>query len=470
MRPPRAKADAFEHGLALRRMRGNGRKRMEQPFIENNFVCEVQFSERGAMRQAGIVVVGAGLAGAASAYALARRGAGVTLIDRAEGAGQGASFANAGMLTPSMSDPWNAPGVWRDLLRWLGREDAPMLLRLRALPGLSLWGLQFLANSSRSAFERAIALNVRLGLFSIETMDAWRKEAAFDYDGACAGTMKIYRSEAAWREGVAKAETMAQLGVAFRGLDRDAMLAFEPALAPIADELAGAVHFPNDQSGDANKFAVGLSEASAARGVVCRWGETVRRLRLDGGAVTGVVLASGETIPADAVVLATGAYAPALAAQAGVRLPIRPVKGYSITYPAEGLTLPRLPIVDDVLHAALTPLGSRVRVAGTAEFTGFDDRLQPRRIDNLRGLLRQVLPAQAEELERRGGAAWTGFRPMHARGAPAIGRTARPGLYVNAGHGHLGWTLAAGSGEALARLMLGADDSFDLTPFEPRAA
>src|SRR5690606_8439113 len=174
--------------------------------------------------------------------------------------------------------------------------------------------------------------------------------------------------QAAWSEGVAKAETLAHLGVAFRGLDRDATLAFEPTLAPIADQLAGAVHLPNDQSGDANKFAIGLSEAGKARGVMCRWGEAVRRLRIDGGAVTGDVLAGGEVISANAVVLAAGAHTPPLAAQAGVRLPISPVKGYSITYPAEGMPLPKLPIVDDALHAALTPLGARVRVAGTAEF------------------------------------------------------------------------------------------------------
>lgn len=412
-----------------------------------------------------VAVVGGGLVGVASAYALARRGVGVTIIEASAGPALGASFANAGMLTPSMSDPWNAPGIWRDLLRWLGREDAPMLVRLKAMPGLAPWGLRFLAASGESTFTRAIAHNVRLGLFSIEVMNAWRDEAAFDYDGARVGTMKIYRSDASFARGVAKAAAMAELGVPFRALNRQETVAFEAALLPIESEVAGAVHFPHDQSGDAQRFAEGLSRACAARGAVLRWGEPARALRLEAGAVNGVVLASGEVIEADAVVLAAGAKTPALASSVGIHLPISPVKGYSITYEAGGLALPGVPIVDDALHAAVTPFRERLRVAGTAEFAGFDPKLQPRRIENLRDLLRRILPAQAGELERRGAKAWAGFRPMHARGLPAIGAVRR-GLFINAGHGHLGWTQAAGSGEALARAILG-EGGFNLSPFQP---
>ncbi|HRO01981.1 MAG TPA: FAD-dependent oxidoreductase [Terricaulis sp.] len=415
-----------------------------------------------------VIVIGAGLAGMSTAFALARLGCASLVLERQAGAGLGASFANGGMLTPSMADPWNAPGVWRDLLRWFGREDAPMLLRLHAMPELALWGAQFLAASRASHFTRAIELNARLGLFSLEVMDSWRQDANLHFDSAQNGTMKIYRNRAAWEAGVGKSEVMARLGVVCEPMDGAQTLAYEPALTPIGEAIAGAVRFPRDQSGDARKFVEALAHVGEGLGVRVRYGAEVRRLLVRGGSVRGVLLADNEELQADAVVLATGPHAAMLARQAGVDLPIKPVKGYSISFPVRGMQgLPKAPLVDDALHAALTPLGQTLRVAGTAEFSGFDTRIRPERIENLRGLLRQILPQQAATLESEGGHAWAGLRPMHARGVPAIGPTRRRGLFVNAGHGHLGWTLAAGSGAALAQLMLGAPADFDLGPFAP---
>ncbi len=413
------------------------------------------------------LIVGAGLAGITTAYAMVRRGARVTIVDQEAGPGSGASFANGGMLTPSMADPWNAPGVWRDLLRWLGREDAPMLLRAHAIPGLALWGAQFLAASNRDHFERVTVLNARLGLFSIRVMEAWAKDITLDYDPSVRGTMKIYRDQRAWLEGVAKAGAMERIGVSYEPMDAAQTVAFEPALAPIAGELAGAVRFPGDRSGNAHKFVLGLAQICEQLGVAFKWRVAATRLNVHGNRVSGVTLSDGAIIEADMVVLATGAHAADLARDVGVSLPIRPVKGYSISFPTAGVPdLPSIPIVDDALHAAITPLGTVVRVAGTAEFSGFDATIRPGRVENLRGLLRQLLPERAAMLEQAGGAPWAGLRPMHARGVPAIGRTRVTGLFVNAGHGHLGWTLAAGSAEALAQLALGETPNFDLAPFE----
>lgn len=417
-----------------------------------------------------IAVIGAGLAGASTAYALCRHGAEVVLIDRESGPGEGASRANGGMLTPSMSDPWNAPGVWRDLLRWIGREDAPMLLRLKALPELAGWGLEFLAASTPVRFERAVALNARLGLYSLDVMQRWRENAPLRYDRAACGTLKFYRDTGAFRAGIAKARALAALGIESRPLNAGETVALQPALAPISEALAGAVHFPQDEAGDARAFVLALADAAGTSGLTCRWSCEVAEVLITGRKIAGVRLADGETIEADAVVLATGARAAALARQSGVRLPIRPVKGYSITYPHQAGRAEEqlsIPVIDDALHAAVTPLGDRLRVAGTAEFSGFDGSLKPRRIANLEGLLRRILPAQAGELQALGGEAWAGFRPMHARGVPAVGPTPVTGLYVNAGHGHLGWTLAAGSAEALARLMLGLETEFDLSGYRP---
>jgi D-amino-acid dehydrogenase len=417
-----------------------------------------------------VIVVGAGLAGCCTAFALERYGADVVLIDRMQGPGEGASLANGGMLTPSMADPWNAPGVWRDLLRWLGREDAPMLLRIKAFPSLARWGLSFLAASRPDHYGRAVALNARLGLYSLSVMQRWRDAAAPSYDHACRGTIKFYRDAATFRAGQAKARDMAELGIETRALDPAEAVALQPALAPIADALAGAVHFPRDETGDAHAFVQALTDHAQSGTLACHWNCEVSNLIEAGGRLVAIRLSNGEEIEGDAVVLATGAHVPALAREAGVRLPVRPAKGYSITYPhqaATGQSRLTLPIIDDALHAAVTPLGDRIRVAGTAEFAGFDARIQRRRITNLESLLRRILPKQAAELKAMGGTAWVGFRPMHARGFPAIGAAGLPGLYVNAGHGHLGWTLAAGSGEALAREILGLEPEIGLSAYAP---
>ncbi len=414
------------------------------------------------------IVIGAGLIGAATAYALARRGEAVTVIDREEAPGKGASRANGGMLTPSMADPWNAPGVWRDLLRYYGRTDAPMLLRTKALPSLAVWGHRFLRSANARQYARATALNVRLGLFSLKVMEEWRRSAQFSYDGAQAGTAKIYRRREALRAGGAKAETMRALGVSYELLSPDALIERQPALAPIRSSLSGAYYFPEDESGDALKFAAGVLGAALELGARARWNVRVKRLIVHKRAVSGVLLDSGETISAERVVIAAGAHAPRLAAQAGVSLAVKPVKGYSVTFstrrisPEERL---RFPIVDDDLHAAATPLGDRLRVAGTAEFTGFDERLDECRVENLRQILRAILPDQAPALEAQEVSRWAGFRPMHAYGAPWIGAARVTGAYLNAGHGHLGWTLAAGSGEALAQEILAEKGAFDLSEY-----
>ncbi|MEZ5897765.1 MAG: FAD-dependent oxidoreductase [Parvularculaceae bacterium] len=415
------------------------------------------------------IVIGAGLIGASSAYALARRGEAVTVLDQESGPGKGASEANGGMLTPSMADPWNAPGVWRDLLRYCGRDDAPLLLRTKALPSLAVWGLAFLKAANVRQYDRATALNVRLGLFSLKVMAQWRRSMNFSYDGAQSGTAKIYRDGEGLRAGLQKAEKMKAFGVPFESLSPQAFIERQPALAPIRDRLAGAIYFPGDESGDAFKFVGGLLDAAGALGASFKWNARVKSLVVEEKKVCGVVLDSGEVLAAERVVIAAGASAPRLAAQAGARIAVKPVKGYSITLSAKDIAQEgrlRFPIVDDDLHAAATPLGDRLRVAGTAEFTGFDERLDEARIENLLDIVRALLPEQAQAYESGELHRWAGFRPMHACGAPWIGAAPVKGVYLNSGHGHLGWTLAAGSGEALAQEMMREKDAFDLSEYK----
>ena len=413
-----------------------------------------------------VIVIGAGLAGTSTAWYLSQGGASVTVLDRAPGAAMETSFANAGMLTPSMADPWNAPGTFWNLLRWIGREEAPMLLRPRALPGLAGWGFHFLRQSRPRQFHRNTVKNVRLALFSMSELRRLRDELGIDYDGAAGGTLRACRDQASLDRAAALAASLADHGVAYRLLDRDGVVAAEPALGPVAGKIIGGIHYVDDESGDAHLFTSGLAARAAGAGVQFRFGFDVSAIETEGEAVRAVrgrIAGSDETLNTDAVVLAAGSFTPLLASRVGVRVPVRPVKGYSITAPrGDWHDGPRIPVSDDHLHTAVTPLGERIRVAGTAEFTGYDDRLTPRRVDNLLRLLQAIYPAYAERLDPSVIEPWCGFRPVSSDGVPILGPSSVTGLFLNTGQGPLGWTMAAGCGRLVADQMLGMN--CDLNP------
>lgn len=413
-----------------------------------------------------VVVVGAGLIGVTTAYHLRRAGHRVTLLEQGPQPGLQTSFANGGMLTPSMADPWNAPGVWKDVLRWMGKSDAPMLLRPRALPRIMGWGLRFLAASSPERFAANTQRNLRLAVFSVAGMQTLRDEESLDYHASTRGTVKIYRNAAAFDAGIRKMQAADCPAVRAYPLSAQELIELEPALAPIASRLAGGVHFASDESGDAHLFTAQLWSAAQQRGVHAIVNSSVLQVVVDKGRVIGVHT-SDDVIPADAVVVAAGCDTPRLMRPLGVAMPIQPVKGYSLTCTAPASTgEPRLgiPIVDDDLHAAVTPLGDTIRIAGTAEFTGFDRSLDPARIENLQGLLHEVLPTQAPQLLANEPRAWAGLRPMSADGVPCIGSCGIDGLYVNAGHGHLGWTMADGSARLLVDIIDGRRPAGDIDP------
>lgn len=421
-----------------------------------------------------IIVVGAGLIGATSAWHLVRRGHEVTVAERASGAALGASRANGGMLTPSMADPWNAPGVWRELLGSVGRPDSPLLLRAGAIPSLAGWGLRFIANSTRGRFEANTARNLRLAAYSVAGMEALRRDESLDYDAASSGTLKLYRDARSFDDGLGKAKGLAEGLVEVRPLDAAGVVALEPGLAGIEERIAGGLHFPNDESGDAHRFTTRLCEAAERRGARFAFDTEVLGVMHERGRVLGVRTARGP-LQADAVVLANAIDAPRLLRGLGPRLPIAPVKGYSITcLPAESgetADMPpplRVPVVDDALHAAVTPLGRALRIAGTAEFAGPDASIAPERIANLRHLLHAILPRHADRLLGGEVRPWAGMRPMCADGVPCIGPAGAAGLYVNAGHGHLGWTMADGSARLLADLVEGRAPELDARDYSPR--
>lgn len=412
-----------------------------------------------------IVIIGCGLIGLTTAYFLRRRGHEVTVIDREGGPGRGASFANGALLTPSMSEPWNAPGSWRVLLLSLGRSDAAMQLRLKAVPSLAGWGFTFLRNSRVAPFERHALSNLRLARYSLEVMQSLRDETQVDYGHAARGALRIFRSSDAFEHARACAARLVAQGLPLRELTAAETVELEPALEPIATRLTGAVHYRSDEAGDAYRFCVALTERARRQGVEFCFGVEVDALESSGRAVTAVV-SHGRRFVADRFVVAAGSYSTTLLRRLGVRLPVRPVKGYSVTVECDQeLPSLRIPIIDDDLHAVVVPVGDAIRVAGTAEFAGYDQSPNPDRIRNLVELLREVLPAAHFDL--RAAKPWSGLRAMSADGVPLIGATSVENVMVNTGHGHLGWTMAAGSAQLLAHLISDESPSIDPAPYDP---
>jgi D-amino-acid dehydrogenase len=399
------------------------------------------------------LVIGSGLIGITSAYFLSRRGWEVTVLDRQDGPGQETSFANGSLLTPSMPEPWNAPGSWRVLLKSIGRSDSPLQLRLRALPQLAGWGTGFLQNSSRERYEHNAVKNLKLALHSLEVLGSLRRETGIEYGGAAHGSLRVIRDPATLERAIAWAEELHSEGLIYRRLTPDQVVAMEPALEPIGGQLAGGIHYPIDEIGNAYKFCVGLADLARRNGVEFRFRTPVTGIEVRQGNVTAV-LSADSRFTADRYIVAAGSYSPLILKELGLDVPVRPAKGYSLTFDRPSPDTPfRVPLADDDFHAVVVPLENVIRVAGTAEFTGYDLSLPDVRIQNLVKLVRQVLPTWL--LDAATARPWCGLRPMSVDGVPIIGPTPIGNLWINTGHGHLGWTMAAGSGQLLSDLMTG---------------
>lgn len=411
-----------------------------------------------------VIVIGAGVTGTTTAWSLHDAGLSVTLLDAADLPARGASAANGGMLHASHAEPWNAPGVGWDLLRYIGRTDSPLLMRPRALPGIVPWGLEFLWNSRRERFERNTLVNARLAEYSLRELRALQQRLQLDFDFAESGILKIVQDPQSLEKNRHASRAMADVGVRFEEWDGARVAAEEPALEPIAHRLCGALFFPDDAIGNAARFTRELAAAAERDGL--RWlpNTTVTGWRLFRGRINGVETSRGP-MAADAVVLASGFAAPGLLRRLGIRLPVAPVKGYSLTLALDDASRPRLPIIDDANKVVLTPLGNRLRLAGTAEFTGADLRMNASRAGNVLAQCRRTLTTLPEQLDPDAMEPWTGLRPMSARGTPILGPTPVPGLYLNTGAGHLGWTLACGSAGLVRDSLLDREPALPLEPF-----
>lgn len=400
-----------------------------------------------------IAVLGAGVVGVTSAWYLARAGHEVTVFDRQDAAGMETSYANGGQISISHAEPWANPATPAQILKWLGREDSPMLFRLRADPYQWAWGLAFLRECLPARTRANAAQIAAINRYSHAQLQALCAETGIAYQRQARGILRIFQDRAALDHAVAAAAVEQQHGIDLRALSAAECVQLEPALSECAATIAGGVWAPADESGDAHLFTQELARLGAARGVRFRYGSRIERLETGGGRIVRVHLDRGETAAADAYLVALGSYSPLLLRPLGISLPIYPLKGYSITLPlAPGDVAPQISVSDGAHKLVMSRLGERLRVAGTAELTGYDTAINELRC---RAIVRRTFELFPKAGRPEQAQFWAGLRPATPGGVPCIGRTRYPNLYLNTGHGTLGWTMACGAGAAIADIVGG---------------
>ena len=400
-----------------------------------------------------VLILGAGVIGVTSAYYLARAGHEVTVLDRQPGPALETSFANAGEISPGYASPWAGPGIPLKAIKWLLMRDGPLVIRPMLDPRMWLWGLALLGNCT----ERAYALNksrmVRLAEYSRDRMIELRAETGIAYDGRQQGTLQLFREQQQLDHAHSDIAVLEQYGVPYELLDPAGCVAAEPGLAQARVGFAGGLRLPNDETGDCRLFTERLAALAAGQGVAFRYGVTIEGIEAEAGRVTGVRTSAGP-VSADTYVVALGSYSPLALRPLGLELPVYPIKGYSLTVPITDAALaPVSTVMDETYKVATTRLGDRIRVGGTAEIAGYDNSLRSHRRGPLDRSLGDLFPTAGDSSKA---AFWCGLRPMTPDGTPVLGRAPRyPNLYLNTGHGTLGWTMAAGSGRVLADLVAG---------------
>ncbi len=413
-----------------------------------------------------VIVLGAGLAGVTSAWYLRQAGFAVTVVDRQPAAGLETSFANGGQISVSHPEPWANPGAPGQILRWLGREDAPLLFRPRLDWGQWSWGLRFLLECLPGRARRNTTAIAGLALRSRDCLRALQAETGIEYDRLQRGILHLFFSPRDFSQASRRAALLHDFGIRAEVLDAQACYGVEPALAHCRDKLQGGLYAPDDETGDALAFTQGLAELCRQVGVQFRYGMRITALSGEAGSVAAAVVegedGASERIGGDVFLLALGSHSAGMVRPLGDRLPVYPVKGYSVTLPlAADAVAPMVSITDESRRIVCSRLGNRLRIAGTAELSGFDISLNAERCQAIlrraEELFPHIRPAGAPEF-------WSGLRPATPGNVPVIGRSAQRNLFFNTGHGTLGWTLACGSGQAIADIIGGKSPGIEF-PF-----
>jgi D-amino-acid dehydrogenase len=412
-----------------------------------------------------VIVLGAGVVGTASAWYLQQSGHEVTVLERQPGPALETSFANGCQISVSHAEPWANPATLLKVLRGLGREDAPLLFRLRADPLQWRWCLEFVRECRPARVAANLRRIVAIAEYSRQSLQALRAETGIAYDNLARGILHFYTDQREFDKSCHAAAAMRELGCPRASVSADEVVRIEPALAGARTKLVGGDFTASDESGDVYKFTSQLAHKGSAAGIDFRYSTTVTRLLTEGAKVSGVEVIDGEgrhkVLRADAVVIALGSFSAALLAPLGIRLMIYPGKGYSATYPVRDAdAAPSVSLTDDGHKLVLSRLGARLRVAGTCELNGYSRELNPVRCAAITRRVRELFPDACDYSDPT---YWAGLRPLTPSNVPYIGKTRYPNLYLNTGHGTLGWTMGCGSGRAIADIVSGRSPGVDFS-------
>jgi len=409
-----------------------------------------------------IAVFGAGVTGVTTAYFLAKEGMDVTVFDRQGAAAEETSFANGGQISVSQPFPWSNPSLALNLFKWLGRKDAPLIFRLQRDPFMWQWAIRFLANSRPSAFYANAGKIVRLALHSKECLDKIAMAEGIDFHHQQKGILKLFEGENEERTVVKRQKWLHEVGVEQRLLSRAECMEIEPALVGTRSAFTGGTYSPNDESGDAHQFTLNLVQAAKKYGAKFRYNTAVDGFVSDAQQIKTVRL-NGVEEKFDQYVLSSGVYSRFLAQNIKIKLPVYPVKGYSVSLKIDGSNAaPLTSITDEANHVVISRLGDQIRAAGTAEINGYQLTPNKQREDMVLKTVMDLFPGCGDpELATR----WCGLRPMTTDSVPIIGKTQYDNFYTNTGHGPLGWTLSCGSAEILSSLIVGKPTKLDISDY-----
>jgi D-amino-acid dehydrogenase len=407
-----------------------------------------------------VLVLGSGVIGVTSAYYLARAGHEVTVVDRQDEPARETSFANAGEVSPGYSSPWAGPGVPVKAVKWLLMKHGPLVIRPKFDPAMWIWLLKLLRNCTSARYAVNKSRMIPIAGYSRDCLRDLRRDIGIRYDERAQGTLQLFRSQAQLDGTAEDIAVLRQYGVPYEVLGRDGCIAAEPALAGVKEKFVGGLRLPQDETGDCHMFTQALAKHAEALGVTFMFNTAINGIVADTARVTGVATTAG-LLQADAYVLALGSWSPRLVAPLGVALPVYPVKGYSITVPIKDAGgAPESTVMDESYKVAITRLGDRIRVGGTAEISGYSDRLYAARRATLDHSLTDLFPRGGDLSQAT---FWTGLRPMTPDGPPVIGPTRYRNLHLNTGHGTLGWTMSCGAGRVLADMLSGKTPEIDVS-------
>ncbi|MBI3897722.1 MAG: D-amino acid dehydrogenase [Gammaproteobacteria bacterium] len=407
-----------------------------------------------------VLVLGSGTIGVSTAYYLTKAGHEVTVLERQNGAALETSFANAGEVSPGYSAPWAGPALPLKAITWLFMKHRPLVIWPKLDPAMWRWIASLLRNCTTARYELNKSRMLRLAGYSRDCLRELRAQTGIQYDQRTQGTLQLFRTQRQFDSVQTDMSILDRFGVAYEKLDRDSCIRVEPALSLVKEKFVGGLRLPGDETGDCFKFTHNLAALAEELGATFRFNTRIRYIRSDGARITGVVTDVGEFV-ADAYVVALGSYSPLLLQSLGLRLPVFPIKGYSITVPiADASGAPESTVMDETYKVAVTRLGDRIRVGGTAELAGYSLKLRDARRQTLNYVVNDLFP-RGGDLSRS--TFWTGLRPMTPDGTPLVGKTRYANLFLNTGHGTLGWTMSAGSGRVLADVISGRPADIDLS-------